>query len=181
MLSGEGNEDGEKIAKKQLCTYSTLFCTFLSRCFARLQREASRNFLVHVLWRKCRTCSCLLFFSLPLIFTLIAASNSHCLSAATKFSCCSSREKRSPLILCSSSLSLFFSLSFASLSLTFSFSLSFSFCVFQICGHGRSLTWQLIYGWYILASSYAISRQNNLELHLGCHACRLSYFKLVCL
>ena len=33
------------------------------------------------------------FFSLPLIFTLIAASNSHFLSAATKFSCCSSSEK----------------------------------------------------------------------------------------
>ena len=24
--------------------YSTLFCTFLCRCLARLQREASRNF-----------------------------------------------------------------------------------------------------------------------------------------
>ena len=30
--------------KIQLCTYSTLFCTFLCRCFARLQRETSRNF-----------------------------------------------------------------------------------------------------------------------------------------
>ena len=29
--------------KKQLCTCSTLFCTFL--CFARPQRETSRNFL----------------------------------------------------------------------------------------------------------------------------------------
>ena len=28
---------------------------------------------------------------------------------------------------------------------------------------------------------YAISRQNNLELHLGCHACWLSYFTLLCL
>ena len=28
---------------------------------------------------------------------------------------------------------------------------------------------------------YAISRQNNLELHLGCHTCWLSYFALVCL
>ena len=38
MLSGEGNENGEKttiglISKKQLCTCSTLFCTFLCRCF----------------------------------------------------------------------------------------------------------------------------------------------------
>ena len=29
--------------------------------------------------------------------------------------------------------------------------------------------------------SYATSRQNNLELHLGCHTCWLSYFTLVCL
>ena len=26
------------------------------------------------------------------------------------------------------------------------------------------------------AGSYATSRQNNLDLHLGCHTCRLSYF-----
>ena len=51
MLSGEGYA-GERwkttiglISKKQLCTCSTLFCTFLCRCFARLQRETSRNFL----------------------------------------------------------------------------------------------------------------------------------------
>ena len=31
------------------------------------------------------------------------------------------------------------------------------------------------------AGSYAISRQNNLDLHLGCHTCWLSYFTLVCL
>ena len=94
MLSGEGNENGEKIAKKQLCTYSTLFCTFLSRCFARLQREASRNFLVTRFMEEMSYVFLFPFFSLPLIFTLIAASNSHCLSAATKFSCCFSREKR---------------------------------------------------------------------------------------
>ena len=29
------------------------------------------------------------------------------------------------------------------------------------------------------ASGYVISRQNNLELHLGCHNCWLSYFTLV--
>ena len=31
------------------------------------------------------------------------------------------------------------------------------------------------------ADGYAISRQNNLELHLGCHTCWMSYFTLVCL
>ena len=29
------------------------------------------------------------------------------------------------------------------------------------------------------AGGYAISRQNNLQLHLGCHTCGLSYFTLV--
>ena len=31
------------------------------------------------------------------------------------------------------------------------------------------------------AGDYVISRRNNLELHLGCHTCWLSYFTLVCL
>ena len=31
------------------------------------------------------------------------------------------------------------------------------------------------------AGGYAISRQHNLELHVGCHTCWLSYFTLICL
>ena len=31
------------------------------------------------------------------------------------------------------------------------------------------------------SGGYAISSQNNLELHLGCYTCWLSYFTLVCL
>ena len=51
MLSGEVNQNGEKtaiglISKKTTCTCNTLFYTFLCRCFARLHRENSRNFLV---------------------------------------------------------------------------------------------------------------------------------------
>ena len=47
MLSGDGNKHGKKglLSKKQLCTSSALFCTFLCCCFARLQRETSRNIL----------------------------------------------------------------------------------------------------------------------------------------
>ena len=46
-LSGDGNETVGVISKKkQLYTCNTLFCTFLCRCFARLNRETSRNFLV---------------------------------------------------------------------------------------------------------------------------------------
>ena len=39
------------------------------------------------------------FFLLPLIFTLVAASISHFLTAATKFLCCSSNKKVCPLSL----------------------------------------------------------------------------------
>ena len=49
MLSGDGNENKKRktISKKLLCTCSTLFqCTFLCRCFAQLQRQPSRKFLV---------------------------------------------------------------------------------------------------------------------------------------
>ena len=77
------------------------------------------------------------FFSLPLIFTLVAASISHFLTAATKFSCCSSNKKMSSFFFISRSscLSPFFSLTFADLSPTFFLSLSFSFAIFQICEH----------------------------------------------
>ena len=59
-------------------TFSTFFC----RCFARLQRETSRNAFYggNVV---CVTVH--LFFSLSLIFTLVAASISHFLTAAIKF------------------------------------------------------------------------------------------------
>ena len=51
MLSSDGNKNSQKnavdlISKNQLCTCSILFCTFLCRCFVRLHRETSRNFLV---------------------------------------------------------------------------------------------------------------------------------------
>ena len=53
MLSGEGMErrkTGEKqqqvkLAKTAFARAAHFFCTFLCRCFARLQRETSRNFL----------------------------------------------------------------------------------------------------------------------------------------
>ena len=106
----------------------------------------------------------------------------------------------SPLFFISRSrpLSPFFSLSFTGLSPTFSFS------VFLLLYIPNLWTWQLIWTKYFRqhgyrnnfrfplidslvvsalqdASGYAISRQNNLELHLGCHTCWLSYFTLVCL
>ena len=67
MLSGEGNAGewwkitiGLMSKKSNFALAAHFFCAFLCRCFARLQRETSRNFYVF---------SCT-FFSLPLIFTL---------------------------------------------------------------------------------------------------------------
>ena len=103
------------------------FFDFLCRCFARLQRLFVR--LKHqtlqksykiFLWYNCRTGMCLpkilfpvfmfaFIFSLPLIFTLLAASISLFLTAAIKFSCFSSHEIRR---LCFQSLALALSLLF---------------------------------------------------------------------
>ena len=147
MLSGEGNA-GERwkttigliSIKKKLCTCSTLFCTFHCRCFARLyttwnfQKLLSYTFfggnVVRVLVH-------FFFTAAHFHLALVAASISHFVTAATKFSCCSSNKKMSPLFFISRSRSLspFFSLSFAGLPPTFSFSLSFSCSIFQICGH----------------------------------------------
>ena len=64
---------------------------------------------LHVLWRKCRSClSSLLFFTAAHFhLALVATSISHFVTAATKFSCCSSNKKMAPLffISCSRSLS----------------------------------------------------------------------------
>ena len=138
MLSGEGNENGEKttmglISKKAtLHVQKTFFVHFFCHCFARPQRETSRNFLVTRFMEEMSYVFLFTFlFSLPLIFTFMAARISHFLTAAANClncSCCSSI-KKSPLFFISgsSSLSLFFSFSFAGLSPAFSFFLSFSF------------------------------------------------------
>ena len=85
------------LISKQRCTCSTLFRTFLCRCFARLQRETFRNFLLttsFTFYRRNVARVLAHFFSLAhraLIFTLhlVAASISYFLTADTKFSCCS--------------------------------------------------------------------------------------------
>ena len=113
MLSGDGNENGEKttiglINKKQLFTCSTLYCTFLCPCFARLQRETY-------------------VFSLTFFFSAVHLR----LSGRQHFLFSHRRYKFFMLVvlplLCffisrSSSLSLFFWLSFSGLSLLSLFS-----------------------------------------------------------
>ena len=88
MLSGKVKRERRKnnngSNSKKAAKKCTLFCTFLCRCFAQIQRETSINFLVKRFMKKCRTCFCF-FFSLPLIFTVVAASISHFLTAQKIF------------------------------------------------------------------------------------------------
>ena len=77
MLSGEGN-GGEQwkttiglISKKAtLHVQHTFFYVFLCLCFARPQRETSRNFLATRFMEEMSHVFLFTFFSLPLIFTL---------------------------------------------------------------------------------------------------------------
>ena len=124
------------ISKKVTFRVQHTFCTFLCRCFARLQRETSRNFLVTRFMEEMSYVLSFNFFTTAHFhFALVAASISHFVTAATTFSCCSSNQKNCLhrfFISRSKSLS---SLSFAGVPPTFSFSLSFSCSIFQICGH----------------------------------------------
>ena len=133
MRSGEGNENGEKtiglISKKAIFARAAQFlCTFLYRCFARLQRETSRSFLVTCFMEEMLYVFLFTFCPLSLSFTQVAASISHFLTAATKFHVVPPTKNVSFVF--SISLWLFFSSSFAGLSPYFLF-----FSVFQICGH----------------------------------------------
>ena len=109
MLSGERNEIGEKTTMGHwLAKKATLYVqhTFFEHLFAvvmhyyNMKLSETSTFYGR---RKCRTCSCSLSFLLALIFTLVAASISHFLTSATKFSCCSSNRK---CLLCYFSLAL---------------------------------------------------------------------------
>ena len=107
-----------------------------------VEGETSRNFLVtRFMEEMSYVFSFTIFFFTAAHFhlALVAASISYFVTAATKFSCCSSNKKMSPLFFIPRSrpLSPFFSLSFAGLPPAFSFSLSFSCSLFQICGNNN--------------------------------------------
>ena len=130
MASGEGNA-GERwkttiglISKKAtLHEQHNFFCTFLCRCFARLQCETSRNFFVTCFLEKMSSVFSFIFFftAAHFHFALVDANISHFVTAATKFSCCSSNKKKKCLLCFSSHwasltcrlLSLFLCLSLA--------------------------------------------------------------------
>ena len=134
MLSGKGNENGEKttiywcrvISKKATLDAQHTFFN-LCHCFVRLQRETSRNVLVTCFMEKMSYMFLFSLFSLLLIFTLVTASISHFLTIATKFSCCSSTKKC--CVLCFLSLALTLCRSFSRRALLACHPLSLFLCL----------------------------------------------------
>ena len=129
MLRGEGMlrrktviNNNRSNQQKQLFTCSTLSLYislpfFLHNYNVKLPETSS----LHVLWRKCRTCTRSLFFTAARFhLVLVAASICHFVTAATKFSCCSSNKNMSPLFFISI-YRPFSRLSFAGLPPTFLF------------------------------------------------------------
>ena len=112
--------------KSNFARAAHFFCTFLCRCFARLQDETSRYFLqVTRFMEEMSNVFSFTFFQCcsfsPCI--LVATSSSRFVTVATRFSCRSSNKK---CLLCFLSLALdlcrpFSSLSFADLPPTFYF------------------------------------------------------------
>ena len=109
MLS-DGNKDGKKNQVQHPFLYISL-PLLLHDYSVKLPSSRFMKEMSYVVTKKkkCCLCSCSIFLfwlSIPLIFTLLAASISHFLTAAIKFSCFSFNEIRPPLFI-SLSLSLF--------------------------------------------------------------------------
>ena len=94
-----------------VATLFRMVTTLFQNCISVLREKSSLRIVpckialklpetskLHVLWRKCRSRVPVTFFSLPLIFTSVAASISHFLTAATKFLCRSSNKKMPTLL-----------------------------------------------------------------------------------
>ena len=193
------NNNRSNQQKSNFARATHFFCTFLCRCFGRLQRETSRNFLVTRFMEELSYVFLFTFFSLPLIFTLVAASISH-FHRGYNVHIIRPTKNDSFVFYLSLQLSvaLFLSLS-AGLPPIFSFSLFLYIPNFVDMKFNQSLILQtkriqkqfplsvfvfidsLVVSASQDAGGYAISRQNNLQLHLGCHTCYLSNFAFVCL
>ena len=141
MLSGEGNAaERGKTTIGLCCTCSTLFLYISLPLFCTTTTWNFQKLLSYTFYggNVVRVLVHFFFTAAHFHLALVAASISHFVTAATKFSCCSSNKKMSPLFFISRSRSLSpfnFSLSFAGLPATFSFSLSFSCSIFQIWRH----------------------------------------------
>ena len=115
MLSGEGNaENGEKkttvgqMSKKAtLHVQQPFFVLFFPVVLHEYNVKLPETSWLKVLWRKCRTCFLFtIFFSLPLIFTLVASSISQFLTAAHKIFVLLFQQKAPPFFFTSRSGSL---------------------------------------------------------------------------
>ena len=138
MLTGKVNENIKKNnnrsnqQKSNLARAVRLFCTFLCGCFAPLQRETSRNFLVYTFYGGNVGRVLVHFFFTVAHFH--PGGRQH--PAATKFHFVPPTKNVS-FCFFSLSLQLLLTLSFSGLSPNFSFSLSVSFSIFEICGHNN--------------------------------------------
>ena len=116
--------------KSNFARAAHFFCTILCRCFALLQRETSRNFLVTRFLEEMSYVFSFTFFSLPLIFSLHWWPLAFLIFFHRRYKIflLFFQQRNAFLFFISRprSLSPFFSLSFACLPPTFSFSLSFS-------------------------------------------------------
>ena len=208
MLSGEGNENGEKTTVRLISKIATLHVmhTFFVHFFVVVlhvyDEKLPENSQLHVLWRKCRTCFCSLSFSPVPNFHLGGRQHFPCSRHRYKIFMLFFQQKMSPFFF---SLALAFCRSFSrrpalacrpfSLFLCLSLSLYFKFVDMTI---NLSLILQTTHieiisafrcRLYLLLSCLCFTRRgwlcvfhkNNLELPLRCHTRLQSYFTLVCL
>ena len=165
--------------------------TFLVHFFAVVLHDHKvklpETFLLHVLWRKCRTCCCSLFFTRsfspwwPLGFLIFSPPLNLFF------------QQIAPYLPLQLSVALFlvklhwpvayFTFSLYSKFVDMTINLSLILQTTRIQKQTPLSVFVFIDSLVASASQdaggYAISRQNNLELHLGCHTSWLSYFTVV--
>ena len=152
-----------------------VFCTFLCRWFARLQRETSRNFLLTCFMEEMSYVFLFTFlYLLPLIFTLFGAlPTKKCLLCLLFLApaLCRSFYRWASLVCRLLSLFLFFSLSLYYKFVDKTINLSLILYTTRIQKQFPLSVFVFIDTLVVSASQdeggHAISRQNNLELHLG--------------
>ena len=146
MQSGKGNENGGKTIigqtlkpkKNNFARAAHFFLHFCAVVLHDFNVKLPETRLVTLSLEEMSYVFLFTFFSLPLIFTLVASALSFLIfpQPLQNFHVVLSTKFVSLVFISrSGSLSLFFSLSFPGLQPSFSFSLPFFFSIFQICGH----------------------------------------------
>ena len=138
MLSGEGNKNGannnnrSNQQKNNFASAAHFFFTFPCRCFARLRRENSGNFLVTRFMEEMSYVFLFTFFFTVAHFH--PGGHQHFSFSQCRYKMLRCFSQKNVSFIFSNSLQLVFSLSFPALSPYFLF-FFFSFSIFQICGH----------------------------------------------